>query len=91
MNSQIDNTWTEEKIEETGSMLVRKFSFPDFSSAWAFMCRVALLAEKMDHHPDWTNVWNTVTIRLYSHEGGNKISDKDRSLAAAIDNLILKQ
>ena len=67
--------------------LERRFTFDDFSAAWAFMSRVALLAEKADHHPDWTNVWNRVDIRLTTHDAGG-LTDKDRALAAAIDALV---
>ena len=52
------------------------------------MTKVALLAEKMDHHPFWTNVYNTVTIELNTHDAGNVVTDKDRALAKAIDQLI---
>lgn len=68
--------------------LVRNFEFENFSEAWAFMTRVALLAEKMDHHPDWSNTYNKVHIRLNTHSAGNTVTDKDRSLAAEIDKLI---
>jgi 4a-hydroxytetrahydrobiopterin dehydratase len=73
--------------EEQGA-LVRSFRFTDFSEAFAFMTRVALIAEKMDHHPDWRNVYNTVEIRLSTHSAGNTITDKDRQLAQAIDRLL---
>lgn len=75
--------WTEEN-----NQLCRKFSFRDFSEAFAFMTRVALLAEKADHHPFWTNVYNKVEIKLSTHDAGNIITEKDRKLAAAIDKLI---
>ena len=75
--------WTEEN-----NQLCRKFTFRDFSEAFAFMTRVALLAEKADHHPFWTNVYNTVEIKLSTHDAGNIITEKDRKLAAAIDKLI---
>jgi len=52
------------------------------------MSRVALAAEKMDHHPEWTNVYNTVEIKLSTHDAGNTVTDKDRKLAAAIDRII---
>ena len=67
--------------------LRREFTFADFSEAWAFMSRVALLAEKADHHPDWSNSWNTVKISLGSHDVG-AITDRDHKLAAAIDALL---
>lgn len=70
---------------ETDNQLVRDFTFADFSEAFAFMTRVALLAEKADHHPWWSNVYNKVTIKLTTHDAGNAITDKDRKLAKAID------
>ncbi len=73
--------------QETGHGLLKKFEFTDFSEAFAFMTRVALIAEKMDHHPKWTNVWNTVEITLSTHSAGNTITEKDRRLAQAIDAL----
>ena len=80
--------WKEENIDGTGgTQLVQTFAFKDFIGAWAFMNQVALLAEKMNHHPDWSNVYNKVTIRLYTHDAGNKITDKDRKLAEQIDKL----
>lgn len=74
--------------EEKNNSLYRKFSFADFSEAFAFMTRVALEAEKMNHHPLWTNVWNTVEIWLSTHEAGNVVTDKDRALAKRIDTLL---
>lgn len=68
-------------------MLYRKFQFKNFSEAFAFMTRVALEAEKMDHHPDWSNVYNTVEIRLSTHSAGDIVTDKDRKLAQKIDSL----
>jgi 4a-hydroxytetrahydrobiopterin dehydratase len=62
----------------------RDFRFRDFAEAWAFMTRVALLAEKHDHHPDWSNVWNRVTIVLSTHDAGG-LSARDVALAQAID------
>ena len=79
--------WKEVQTDEGGSALVKEFKFKDFINAWAFMNSVALLSEKMDHHPDWTNVYNQVTIRLSTHSEGNKITDKDRKLASQIDKL----
>lgn len=67
--------------------LRRELRFADFSEAWAFMSRVALLAEKRDHHPDWSNSWNTVTIELVSHDVG-AITDRDRALAEEINTLL---
>ena len=71
--------------EEKNNTLYRKFEFKDFSQAFAFMTRVALAAEKMDHHPDWSNVYNTVEIGLSTHSAGDIVTDKDRKLAKAID------
>ncbi|GAB4024080.1 4a-hydroxytetrahydrobiopterin dehydratase [Spirosoma koreense] len=74
--------------QEQDNQLTRDFQFADFSEAFAFMTRVALIAEKMDHHPWWSNVYNKVTIKLSTHDAGNTVTDKDRKLAAAIDELI---
>ena len=73
---------------ERDDKLQRTFTFADFSAAFAFMTRVALIAEKMDHHPDWSNVWNRVHISLNTHSAGGKVTDKDHKLAAAIDKLL---
>jgi len=73
---------------ETDNKLYRSFEFKNFSEAFAFMTRVALAAEKMDHHPTWTNTWNKVQIWLNTHDAGNKVTDKDHKLAAAIDQLL---
>jgi 4a-hydroxytetrahydrobiopterin dehydratase len=74
---------------ETDNSLQRTFTFKDFSEAFAFMARVALLAEKHDHHPEWSNVWNKVNITLRTHNAGNIVTDKDRKLAADIDKLLV--
>jgi 4a-hydroxytetrahydrobiopterin dehydratase len=74
--------------EEKDNQLCRTFTFGDFSEAFAFMTRVAMEAERMDHHPFWTNVWNRVEIRLSTHDAGNVVTDKDRTLASRIDRLI---
>ena len=74
--------------KEENSSLCATFTFKDFNEAFAFVTRVALIAEKMDHHPTWTNTWNKVEIRLSTHDAGNIVTDKDRSLAAEIDALI---
>jgi 4a-hydroxytetrahydrobiopterin dehydratase len=65
----------------------RKFRFKDFSEAWGFMARVALLAERQDHHPEWSNVWNRVEILLSTHDAGG-LSERDLRLARAIDALV---
>jgi len=67
--------------------LLRTFTFKDFSEAWGFMSRVALAAEKMDHHPDWSNVWNRVTIELSTHDAGG-LTKNDFALAAKINALV---
>ena len=76
------------KWEEKNNTLYRKFEFKDFSEAFAFMTRVALIAEKMNHHPKWTNVWNTVEVWLSTHDAGDIVTDKDRKLAEKIDTLV---
>lgn len=73
---------------ETDNKLVREFKFNDFTEAFAFMTKVAIHAEKMNHHPNWSNVWNTVKIELTTHDAGNTITQKDRDLAAKIDDLL---
>jgi 4a-hydroxytetrahydrobiopterin dehydratase len=75
--------WTEKD-----NSLRKDFTFKNFSEAFAFMTRVAILAEKADHHPFWTNVWNKVHIELTTHDAGNTITQKDRDLAKAIDGLM---
>lgn len=73
---------------EENNKLYRKFQFKNFSEAFAFMTRVALQAEKMDHHPLWTNVYNTVEVWLSTHDAGDIVTDKDRQLAKKIDALV---
>lgn len=75
--------WTNEN-----NVLYKKFEFKNFSAAFAFMTRVAIEAEKMDHHPKWTNVYNKVEIWLTTHDAGNIITVKDKNLAAKIDGLL---
>jgi 4a-hydroxytetrahydrobiopterin dehydratase len=75
--------------EEKNNTLYRKFQFKDFSHAFGFMTRVALEAEKMDHHPNWSNVYNTVEISLSTHSAGDKVTEKDRELAKKIDKLLI--
>ena len=67
--------------------IVRRFKFADFSEAFAFMARVALIAEKRDHHPEWSNVYNRVEITLTTHDAGG-LSRRDVDMAAAIDALV---
>ena len=73
---------------EEDNKLKRIFHFKDFNEAFGFMTRVAILAEGMQHHPNWSNVWNTVTIELTTHDAGNVVTEKDRKLADAIDSLL---
>ena len=76
--------------EEKDNTLYRRFQFSNFSEAFAFMTRVAIEAEKMDHHPRWTNVWNTVEIWLSTHDAGNIVTEKDHALSRKIDALLGK-
>ncbi len=71
-----------------GGKLHKDLAFADFNEAFGFLTRLALVAEKMNHHPDWSNSWNRVTIELTTHDEGNTVTDLDRELAAAIDRLI---
>jgi 4a-hydroxytetrahydrobiopterin dehydratase len=75
------------KLDAAGKSIHRELKFGDFSEAWGFMNRVALLAESQNHHPDWSNVWNTVRITLSTHDAGG-LTDKDITLARAIDSLV---
>ncbi|WP_137181406.1 4a-hydroxytetrahydrobiopterin dehydratase [Roseomonas sp. AR75] len=74
------------RMVEGRDAIRRDFRFADFSAAWGFMARVALLAEKHDHHPEWSNVWNRVEILLTTHDAGG-LSARDVALAQAIDAL----
>jgi len=78
-----DTGWT-----EADGHLRRDFEFENFSEAFAFMTRVALLAESSNHHPEWSNVYHRVSITLTTHDAGNTVTEADRSLAAAIDQLV---
>lgn len=73
--------------KEIDNKLIAEFQFDDFVSAFAFMTKVAMLAEKMDHHPFWTNVYNKVTIELSTHDAGNVVTEKDHQLAKEIDKI----
>ena len=81
------DTLDEWDYDEARDAIARTFTFADFSAAFAFMTRVALLAEKADHHPEWSNVWNRVDVALTTHDAGG-LSHKDVSLAEAIDALL---
>lgn len=73
--------------KEENNTLKRTFEFKDFTQAFGFMAQVAIIAEKMGHHPNWSNVYNKVSFELTTHDAGNTITDKDRKLAAEIDKL----
>jgi len=73
--------------QEKENQLQRSFEFKDFVHAFAFMTRVAFAAEKMNHHPNWSNVWNKVNIALNTHDAGDVVTEKDRKLADAIDKI----
>ena len=81
--TEIPNDWT---TSDDGNALERSYAFADFSEAFAFLTRVAMHAEKVDHHPEFTSVWNKVDFRLTSHDAGG-ITDRDVKLARAIDEL----
>ncbi|WP_291727121.1 4a-hydroxytetrahydrobiopterin dehydratase [Bernardetia sp.] len=73
--------------KEQDNQLKKTFEFNDFQEAFAFMTRVAFLAEQQGHHPNWSNVYNTVEIALTTHDEGNIVTEKDRKLAEAIDKI----
>ena len=77
----IPDGWTQD-----GKALVRSFTFTDFAEAFAFLTRIAFQAEKQDHHPEFTSVWNRVDFRLTSHDAGG-VTERDHKLAAAINEL----
>ena len=79
----IPNGWT---MSADGKALEKSFRFKDFSEAFAFLTRVAMHAEKVDHHPEFTNVWNRVDFRLTTHDADG-VTDRDRDLAAAIEKM----
>jgi 4a-hydroxytetrahydrobiopterin dehydratase len=84
MNQQtLRNMW-----KENNNSLKKSFEFKDFSEAFGFMTRVAIIAEKMNHHPTWTNTWNKVSFELSTHDAGDKVTEKDHKLATAIDALV---
>lgn len=74
--------------KEEDNSLKKTFKFDDFIEAFAFMTKVAFLAEKQNHHPNWSNVYHTVEIILSTHDAGNIVTQKDRDLAEAIDKLL---
>jgi len=74
--------------KELNNTLTKQFEFKNFIEAFSFMTKVALIAEKMSHHPEWKNVYNKVEITLTTHDEGNMITEKDRKLANAIHALL---
>ncbi|WP_375579406.1 4a-hydroxytetrahydrobiopterin dehydratase [Marivirga tractuosa] len=74
--------------KEENNTLKRTFEFKDFTEAFGFMAQVAIIAEKMGHHPNWSNVYNKVSFELTTHDKGNTITEKDRKLAEEIDKLV---
>jgi 4a-hydroxytetrahydrobiopterin dehydratase len=74
--------------KEENNALIRSFEFKNFVEAFGFMTKVALIAEKFDHHPTWSNVYNKVEIKLNTHSAGFVVTDKDRKLAEAIDKIV---
>ncbi len=74
--------------EEKDNKLKKSFKFNDFIEAFGFMSKVALLAEKANHHPTWTNTYNSVDITLSTHDAGDVVTHKDRDLAEKIDSLL---
>jgi 4a-hydroxytetrahydrobiopterin dehydratase len=80
-------SWVGRWIERDGALHL-DVQFHDFTEAFGFMCRVALVAERMGHHPDWSNSWNRVSIRLTTHDAGGIVTERDRALADAIDEIL---
>jgi 4a-hydroxytetrahydrobiopterin dehydratase len=74
--------------KEINNELCKEFKFNNFIDAFAFMTKVAIIAEKMNHHPYWENVYNKVTIKLSTHDAGDVITEKDRLLSSKIDELL---
>ena len=73
--------------KEENNALYAELIFKDFVEAFGFMTKVAMHAELMNHHPEWSNVWNTVKIKLNTHDAGNIVTEKDRNLAQKIEEL----
>ncbi|MBR9922005.1 MAG: pterin-4-alpha-carbinolamine dehydratase [Bacteroidetes bacterium] len=74
-------------FKEADNKLIATFTFEDFSQAFAFMTEVAIQAEKHNHHPNWSNVWNTVEFELSTHDAGDVVTEKDHKLAKAIEKI----
>lgn len=77
-------------FQEKDNKLTAEFKFKDFITAFGFMTQVAITAEKMDHHPDWSNSYNKVTVNLTSHDAGNVVTERDRKLAGKIEDIYNK-
>ena len=77
--------------KEENKQLKRSFAFKDFVEAFGFMTQVAFVAEKMNHHPTWTNVYNKVDIQLFTHDANDNITEKDRKLSKEIDRIFNKE
>jgi 4a-hydroxytetrahydrobiopterin dehydratase len=78
----LNSMWTEKD-----NKLQKSFTFSDFTEAFGFMAKVAIEAEKMNHHPEWSNVYNSVSFQLSTHDAGDIVTEKDRQLAEIIDKL----
>lgn len=91
LNSQEISTLLEEldgwTLSEGQDSISKKFQFKDFSEAWGFMSRCALIAEQLNHHPEWFNVYNKVEIKLTTHDVGDALSDLDAKFAKAVETL----
>jgi len=77
-----------ENWKEENNCLCKKFTFKNFSEAFGFISRVALASEKLNHHPNWSNVYNIVEIKLSTHDANNTVTELDRKLALIIDQLL---
>ncbi len=84
LQDKLPTNW---KITENHKAIKREIEFADFNSTWGFMNRVALKAESMNHHPDWSNVWNRISITLSTHDAGG-VTDKDLALAIFINSVV---
>lgn len=74
--------------QQENNALYRKFQFKDFKEAFAFLTKVAMVAEQLDHHPTIKNTWNTVELWLSTHDAGNTVTEKDHKLAMKIDEVL---
>lgn len=76
--------------KEKNNKLEASFEFIDFTTAFAFMIEVAAIVDRLDHHPEWTNIWNKVHFKLCTHSAGDTVTEKDRELADAIEQIFTK-